>query len=148
VALGISAVELRGQPIEAFLGAPPPPTGGRGRAQDPAFLEAVATLRKWRESASLEKARELRRLYDDAGVAIEIVKWDGIFNMSDDELDYVFQLSKALGAKALSTEISNTPESTRRVGQFADKHQLFIGYHGHARTGAAEYAAPFAFAKF
>lgn len=149
VELGISAVELRGQPIEAFLGAPPtPPTVGSGRgAPAPEVEQAVLALRKWRGAASIQKAADLRRLYEDAGVAIDIVKWDGVYQMSDDEVDYIFQLSKALGARALSTEIG-TPDQTRRVGSFADRHQIFIGYHGHAETGIPEYSAPFAFAKF
>lgn len=148
VALGISALEMRAQPIEAFLGGPPTPgSSGSGRNPDAAVAEQIAALRKWRTSASLQKAADLRRMYEDAGVFIEIVKWDGVFQMSDDELDYIFQLSKAVGAKGLSTETSGV-EQTRRVGQFADKHQLMIGYHGHAETGTAEYAAPFASAKF
>jgi sugar phosphate isomerase/epimerase len=148
VALGVSAVELRGQPIEAFLGAPPtPPNPSAGREPGPEAVAAAAALRAWRSSASLQKAEELRRTFDTAGVLIEIVKWDGVFRMSDAELDYIFQLSKALGAKALSTEIG-APEQTSRVGQFADRHQLFIGYHGHASTGVADYVAPFASAKF
>jgi hypothetical protein len=174
VSLGVSAVELRGQPIEMFLGAPvaqepargagrgaaaaggvvPPAAGaaapvasGRGGGQSSEQQAATAALRRWRESASLDRAAALRRMYEDAGVLIEIVKWDGVFNMSDGELDYIFQLSKALGAKAISTEISDV-DRTKRVGQFADKHRLFIGYHGHATTGAADYAAPFTSARF
>ncbi len=148
LALGVNALELRGQPIEAFLGAPPtPPNPAAGREPAPEAVAAAEALRAWRSSASLEKAAELRRTFDTAGVLIEIVKWDGVFRMSDAELDYIFQLSKALGAKALSTEIG-TVDQTRHVGQFADRHELFIGYHGHASTGIADYAAPFASAKF
>lgn len=148
VSLGISALELRGQPIEAFLGAPPTDaTVGSTRTPTPEGQEAIAALRKWRGSASIQKAADLRRMYNDAGVAIDVVKWDGVFQMTDDELDYIFQLSKALGARALSTEIGDV-EQTRRVGQFADRHQIFIGYHGHAESGVAEYSAPFAAAKF
>ena len=31
----------------------------------------------------MTKLRELRRTYENAGVLIEIVKWDNIFNFSD-----------------------------------------------------------------
>lgn len=148
VALGISGLEMRAQPIEAFLGGPPtPPSVGSGRPPNTAVAEQIAALRKWRTSASLQRAAELRRMYEDAGVLIEIVKWDGVFQMSDDELDYIFQLSKAVGARALSTEIGDV-EQTRRVGQFADRHRTMIGYHGHAETGTADYAAPFSSATF
>lgn len=146
VALGISALELRAQPIEAFLGGPPTPNGG-GQNASPAAVEAFAALRRWRASAPVAKAAELRRMYETAGVAIEIVKWDNVFGMSDDEVDYVFQVSKAAGARAVSMEIG-TEDQTRRVGQFADRHELYVGYHGHAATGQAEYAAPLTSARF
>ena len=66
--------------------------------------------------------------------------------MSDDEVDYCFQVSKALGAAALSTEISI--EETKRVGQFADKHKMPIGYHGHATTSAADFETVLSYAKY
>jgi sugar phosphate isomerase/epimerase len=127
--------------------------GGRGggRAaltpeQQAAQRAAAEETRKWRTSASLDKVKEFRRKFDDAGIGLQIIKWDGIFNMSDDEVDYCFQVSKALGASALSTEISI--EDTKRVGQFADKNRMEIGYHGHATTSAADFETVLSFAKY
>ena len=42
----------------------------------------------------------------------------GIYARADDEVDYCFQLAKALGARAISCEIS-VPD-TKRIGQFAN----------------------------
>jgi hypothetical protein len=98
VQLGISGVELRTQPVEQFLGAPAP-AAPRGRgAQTPeaqaAQRAAADELRRWRLSAPLAKAREFRRQYEDAGVAIEIVKFDWINPLpADDILDYCFELT-------------------------------------------------------
>ena len=78
--------------------------------------------------------------------ACVIVKWDGIFGFSDDELDYAFQTSKALGARALSSEISIG--QTKRLGQFADKHKMQVGYHGHTQVTPAIWEATFAEAKY
>lgn len=128
VALGVSAVELRAQPVELFLGI---------------SREATPEERRQRRlGVSLDKVREVRSTFEAAGVLIEIVKWDGVPTMSDDEIDYAFQVSKALGAKALSTEIS--VDHTKRIGQFADRHKLPMGYHGHADTSAAKFEAAFA----
>ena len=66
-------------------------------------------------------------------MAIEIVKFDAMYARSDAELDYCFTLAKNLGARAISCEIDVA--GTKRVGQFADKHRLMVGYHGHAATG-------------
>ena len=55
-------------------------------------------------------------------------------------------MSNALGARGLSTEIS--VGQTKRLGQFADKHKMQVGYHGHAATTAAMWEAAFAEAKY
>jgi sugar phosphate isomerase/epimerase len=154
VALGISGVELRTQPVEAFLGVPEqlvasPQGGGRATApltpeQEAARKANTEELRKWRRSVPMEKVRSLRKQFDDAGVLVEIVKVDGIFAMTDDVVDYEFALAKNLGARAISTEIA-VPD-TKRLGQFADKHRMMVGYHGHATTSAADFETVFSYA--
>jgi len=132
VGLGLSGVELRSQPVEQYFGAPQAPRGGRNPTpeQQAAQKAAADALEKWRLAASLSKFKEFRKKYEDAGVRIEIVKFDGVATMSDDVADYAFQLAKALGARAISCEI---PVSrTKWFGEFATKHQLMVGYHGHA----------------
>jgi len=132
IQLGLSAVELRTQPVEAFLGVP---------------ATGPEELARWRKSVSLEPVKEFRTKYEAAGVLIEIVKVDGIFKMTDGELDYVFALAKALGGRAISTEISNKDEDLKRLGQFADKHQLMVGYHGHGATKPEHWERAFGWAK-
>ena len=137
-------------------GAPAEAGGERGRRgggrvaltpeQQAAQRAAAEETRKWRGTVSIDKVREFRRKFDDAGIGLQIIKWDGIFGMSDDEVDYCFQVSRALGASGLSTEIS--VEDTKRVGQFADKHKMPIGYHGHATTSAADFETVLSFAKY
>lgn len=181
IALGVSAVELRAQPVELFLGSPvaiaAAANAGRGRGargagrgaggergagaergargggrapltpeQEAAQKAAAEETRKWRAGVSLDRVKEFRKKYQDAGVLIDVIKWDGIYEFSDDELDYAFQVSKTLGARALSTEIS--VGQTKRVGQFADKHKLLIGYHNHASVTTDVWEATFAEARY
>lgn len=125
--------------------------GRRGRPpltpeQEAAAKSAAEETRKWRTAASLDKVKQFRKKFNDAGILIEIVKWDGIFNFADDELDYAFQVSNALGAHALSSEISIG--QTKRLGQFADKHKMQVGYHGHTQVTPAIWEATFAEAKY
>ncbi len=141
VQLGISGVELRTQPVEAFLGLPAALMGKKDAG-------ASTQLRDWRKSVSMDRVKEFRSKYETAGVLIEIVKVDGIFAMSDQEVDYAFTLAKTLGARAISTEISHQEAELKRLGQFADKHQFMVGYHGHATTKPADWEAAFALAKF
>lgn len=146
VELGLSGVELRTQPVEAFLGRPEELTSSK-KEKNPA-KDKAQKLSDWRKSVSMDKVKEFRAKYETAGVLIEIVKVDGIFKMSDDELDYAFTLAKALGGRAISSEISHEETELKRVGQFADKHQLLVGYHGHATTKPEHWETAFALAKF
>jgi sugar phosphate isomerase/epimerase len=149
VKLGLSAVELRTQPIEAFLGVPASLVGAKSAVAAGGAAESnAAQLRRWRQSAPVARARDFRRKWEDAGVKIEILKVDRIFAMDDASLDYVFGLAQTVGARAISTEISKHEPDLQRLGKFADKHQLPVGYHGHASTTPAHWEKAFTFAKY
>jgi sugar phosphate isomerase/epimerase len=125
VELGISAVECRTQPIEQCMGAP---------------AAGAAELRKWRLSLTPDQFRAARKKFEDAGVAVQIMKVDSINGMDDEVVDYCFNLAKALGARAISCEIPLS--RTKWLGALADKHQMMVGYHGHT-----DIANPEAFAR-
>jgi sugar phosphate isomerase/epimerase len=147
VQLGFSAVELRTQPVEAYLGVPADLISPKKSADSGSAAANAEQLAQWRKSASMARVAEFRKKYESAGVRIEIVKVDGIFKMTDGELDYVFALAKTLGGRAISTEISTRDEELKRLGRFADAHQLMVGYHGHATTKPAHWEKAFSFAK-
>jgi Xylose isomerase-like TIM barrel len=151
VQLGVSGVELRARPVEAFMGLPPnlrPQPGGGNRGGAPATAPPPPTpeqqaaakarledIRKWRVAAPLSKARDVRTMYEDAGVMIDIVKFDDVPTYSDDELEYTFNLAKALGARAISCEFSM--DDAKRIAPFAQKHRMLVGFHGHAAVTPA-----------
>ena len=144
VTLGVSAVELRSQPIELFMGAPMDVLEpGRDREKQKLAAEQ---LRAWRIKTAANGAAAVRKKFDDAGVKIDVVKFDGIYNFSDPEMDYAFGLAKAAGARAISCELEH--EGTQRLGKFADKHRFPIAYHGHTKTPAAMFEEAFAQAKY
>ena len=131
VQLGVNAIELRTQPVEEFMAAP-----------------GDSEIGKWRAAAPMDKARECRQQFEGAGISIEIMKVDDIYVRTDDELDYFFRLAKTLGARAISCEISDPLDGTKRVGRFADKHRLMVAYHGHQKTTPAIWEETFTYAKF
>ena len=167
VQLGVSGLELRTQPVEAFLGLPDAlvtaaaaPAGGRNAQpltpeQDAARKAAADEIRKWRLAVPMDKAQALRKKFEDAGILVEIVKVDNILSMADEVIDYEFRLAKALGARAISTEITHidpkapptAPLPEKRLGAFADKHNLMVGYHGHAETSPKEWKEVFSYAR-
>ena len=157
--LGLSSVELRTQPVEAFLGAPavrPMPRGKKADVsseQRAAFAKATEELQSWRRALSMDKIKGFRKKYEDAGVKIQIVKVDGIDSMPDDILDYFFHVAKALGGRAISCEPPLS--TTERIGKFAEKHKFMVGYHGHTNItdpeafgGPTSWERSMAFSKF
>jgi sugar phosphate isomerase/epimerase len=154
VKLGVSAVELRSQPVELFMGVPPallaaPSRGTPTPEQTAARKSGADDLRKWRGAAPMSKAREFRKKYEDAGVLIEILKFDNILAFSDEVLDYAFELAKGLGARAISCELPvDQVEGAKRLGEFADKHKIMIGFHGHTSMTPAIWERAFSYAKY
>ena len=125
--------------------------GGRA-TQTPEQVEAArklaADVRTWRLSAPSGKLKELRQLYEKAGVSIDILKVDDIYTVSNEEVDYFFQMARDLGARAVSAELPTAPGDTKRIGAFADKHKVFMAYHHHAQAGAARYEEVFKEARY
>ena len=158
VANGISATELMGEPAEEFAGAPSNGRGGRGGGggrgrgeptpeQQAARREAREALRKWRTSASMDKYKELRRLYEDAGVKIYALKITPTPDMTDDEMDYAFNAGAAVGATHLTLEVTDDMPFLRRVGGYAEKHKVYAAYHSHEQGGMNAFDAAFAASK-
>jgi len=116
---GISSVELMGGPAEQFAKKAASKTvGGR---------------------PSMDGFEALRKLYNEAGVNIHIVKFGNIGggNMSDEQIDYYFQAAKALGAKGITREISGG--AAKKLGPIADKHEIMIGFHNHTQLKPTTY---------
>jgi sugar phosphate isomerase/epimerase len=141
VELGISAVELQERPVEAFAGAPagpgfggPPGPGGRRELTPEQRAEREAAqqaLSKWRLSASMDKFKELRKKYNDAGVSIYAFKLTLTPGMSDDEYAYTFQAAQALGADHITMELPAVSALTKRIGDFAATRKMRVAYHTH-----------------
>jgi hypothetical protein len=119
--IGISGLELQNGPAESFAGAPAEMGRGGGRGpggpgagerraeptpeEQAVRREAQAALKKWRLSASMDKFRELRKKYGDAGVRIYAFKLALSESMSDQEYDYTFNVAEALGANHITMEL-------------------------------------------
>jgi sugar phosphate isomerase/epimerase len=154
VDLGVGGLELRSQPVEHFLGSPTIRAAAEAAKAGPAprpappTPEQKAEVRTWRLAAPTGKLKDLRQMYAKAGVSIDILKVDDIYTVSDEEVDYFFQMARDLGARAISAELPTAAGDTRRIGAFADKHKVFMAYHHHAQAGAARYEELFPEAKF
>jgi len=157
VKVGLSSTEMMSGPVEEFAGAPSAtqiPRQARGtkmteeqRAQMQAAREAQAKeLVKWRQSPPWEKFKEFRRKYNNEGVAINIIKFDNLGRMSDVELDYALNAAKTLGAKGITCEISE--DTAKRVGPWADKHKIMVGFHNHTQVNSQSFDMPLSYGRY
>jgi sugar phosphate isomerase/epimerase len=159
------AESYAGAPIPAgrgFFGGPPPggapgrgpgggagagaaPGGGRGPGgrppltpeQQAAMKEAAEKLKQWRLSASMDKYKAFRRLYEDAGVKIYAFKLPPTMSMSDQEYDYIWNVAATLGADHITMELPNDDALLQRVAEFAAKRKLRIAFHTHGQGGSS-----------
>jgi sugar phosphate isomerase/epimerase len=140
----VSAIELMGTTAEAFAGAPhssteprAPFVPGAARPEQTAEQKAeqaarAAELAKWRAGASMEKFRQLAKMYKDAGVSIYAWKPSALdVKSSNEEIDYAFRVAKVLGATHVTVEIPRDPAQSKRLGAIAERHKIGVGYHGH-----------------
>lgn len=137
---GISRIEFMGGPVEAFAGAPPTPE------PQAAQREAAEKLRAWRTSVSMDRFKALRKMFNDAGVTI--YAWKQLNpNMSDGEMDYVFNVAEALGCTHTTLELIDEPEPLRRIAQFAEKKKIYAAYHTHLQGSMTAFDQAFAVSK-
>ncbi len=152
---GVSAIELMGDPAEAYAGSPvglmppmnfpPPPPSIPGQPikpmlPPPEFMKMMeernAKARAWRETASMDKFIELKKMFNDAGITIYAFKPDAAMGMksSDAEIDYAMRAAKALGATSVNIELPTNAEHSKRLGEFGLKHKIYVGYHAHTQA--------------
>ena len=121
VQLGISGIEMQDVRVESYAGAP--------------AAARQAEIKQWRIAASMDKYRALHKLYRDAGVNIYAFRLATLNNaMTDQELAYFFNTAEALGARQITTELPTDTALTQRVGDYAAKRKIRIGYHNHTQV--------------
>src|SRR5690348_7705731 len=119
----------------AARGAPAGGGGRGGRAPlTPEQQAAQDELHKFQLGVSLDVFKDLRKMYNDAGVSIYAVKILDV-NADDEMLDKQFQIGKTLGATHLTAELpahSDTSTATlKKVGDAALRNGMHAAYHTH-----------------
>ena len=70
-------------------------------------------------------------MFDTAGVTIYAYRLTLRADMPDAEYDYTFNAAKALGATQITMELPADRAVSQRIGDFAVKHKVNVGYHLH-----------------
>lgn len=134
----ISAIELMGDPVEQFAGAPVaptlPPRAERTDEHRAILKEYESKLAAWRTGVALDKYAQVKKMYNAAGVKIYGFKPSALgINNSDAEVNYALRAAKALGANQANVELPKESAETLRLGRIADKNKIYVGYHGHTQ---------------
>jgi sugar phosphate isomerase/epimerase len=119
--------------------------GGRGGEQTPEQIAAAEEQRKWRMGLSMSIFRDLRKMYNDAGVSIYAVK--DVRQGSDEELEYTFAVAEALGANHVTLELPGGPNGSaqlKRLGDWGAKKKIYVAYHTHAQGSMTAFDHAFA----
>jgi sugar phosphate isomerase/epimerase len=150
---GLSEVELMSGPVDDYVGLAGGgrggPRGAKGKGKGKGAKKAEQSQgtngqpqedpRQRRLAVPMAKYEALRKMYNDAGVNIHIVKYDniGAENMTDEEIDNCFQAAKALGANGITRELSDP--IAKRLGPFADTHKIWVAFHNHMQLKPTTY---------
>ena len=120
--------------------------GGRGEQtpeQQAAQQELAAKVRAWRTSVSMDPFKKLRKMYNDAGVTI--YAWKQLnTNMSDEELEYIFNVAEALGCTHTTVELPTDPAQLKRLGDMAVRKKIYAAYHTHTQGSMTAFDQAFA----
>jgi hypothetical protein len=155
LACGASEVGLGAEAVERALGAPILPASAKTAPDEgiegglleleqevlrESFDLARATfeeqLRTWRSSVDLDGFVSIGRRFERAGVGIAVAAWERLQPLPDAELEYVFRVSKAMGARAMATEAS--AGLARRLARFVARYEMSVGLTISNRTAPAD----------
>jgi sugar phosphate isomerase/epimerase len=101
-------------------------------------------LEKWRKATELEHFKSARKKLEAAGITTHALTVNYRDVLTDDDLDRTFEQAKALGTNviAASTQVS----MAKRIAPFAEKHRIYVAFHGHSNTkDPNEFATPESF---
>jgi len=87
---------------------------------------------KWVRSKPVSDFKDVRPQFDKAGVNLYAFTYGFRKGMTDEDIDFGFQLAKLLGVRYItsSSNVSMAP----RVDPFGQKYKITVGFHGHDDT--------------
>jgi sugar phosphate isomerase/epimerase len=131
LAVGAANIEL------VNVGGTMPPAvinGGRfGQAPDqktPEYLTSREALRQFRINLPLDRFREVRKKFDDAGLNLFSSVYTIDDDMTDPEIDAVFRQMQALKVGLFCTNQTRVTMAARMV-PFAEKYKIKPAWHPH-----------------
>jgi sugar phosphate isomerase/epimerase len=98
-------------------------------------------LGKWRLATHLDHFTAARKKLDAAGITTHAYTVNYRDTLTDDDLDHTFEQAKALGTNVIAASTQVT--MAKRLAPFAEKHKIYVAFHGHSNTrDPNEFATP------
>jgi sugar phosphate isomerase/epimerase len=140
---GITECELFAPQVEPQFGSGA--RGARGAPPSPEAIKAREDLRAWRLKTPMDHFRNVKKLFDTAGISIYAYNYSPNASFTDDEIERGFEMAKALGATIITA--STTLDVAKRIAPHANAHKMAVAMHGHSNTtDPNEFATPDSFA--
>lgn len=101
-------------------------------------------LEKWRQATKIEHFTSARKKLEAAGITTHALTINYRDVLTDDDLDHTFEQAKALGTNVIAASTQVT--MAKRLAPFAEKHKIYVAFHGHSNTkDPNEFATPESF---
>lgn len=104
-----------------------------------------ADLMHWRETATTDTFKEVRRKFDDAGIQIYALNYSFEKGWTDRAIEHGFEIAGALGTDKITS--STTLPVVDRIDKYAQQYKVYVGMHGHSNMKPGEFASPDSFAQ-
>jgi len=120
-------------------------------ARDIEFFEAELQpparadgLDKWRQATHMDHFTAARKKLEAAGITTHAYTVNYRDTLTDEDLDHTFEQAKALGTNVIAASTQVT--MAKRLAPFAEKHKVYVAFHGHSNTkDPNEFATPESF---
>ncbi len=106
--------------------------------------DARDEMRNWRLTVPLDHFRSIRERFEGAGLTLNSYNISFQDHYSDAEIDRGFEMTKALGAPAITA--SAHVDSVPRIARMAGAHDIPVAMHNHSVIDANEFSSPAQFA--
>jgi sugar phosphate isomerase/epimerase len=101
-------------------------------------------LDKWRLATQMDHFTAARKKLDAAGITTHACTVNYRDTLTDEDLDHTFEQAKALGTGVIAASTQVT--MAKRLAPFAEKHKIYVAFHGHSNTkDPNEFATPESF---
>jgi sugar phosphate isomerase/epimerase len=99
---------------------------------------------KWRKTTQLDHFQVARKKLEAAGVTTHAYTVNYRSTLTDEDIDHTFEQAKALGTTVIAASTQVT--MAKRLAPFAEKHKIYVAFHGHSNTkDPNEFATPESF---